>query len=165
MFTLKWNDGMFDHACVFGDRWQRLNSCKAATFRHYNYSSNNALNREVKTETWYLVSYATPIMCVTRRYYVDKGEIIVISIRLNKDAWNCSNTTIKHISRFCNNLNFFYGIDISYHDIKTLVRDSEMYTPHDNSIYLAKPKLEFSKCSDTYMMDLFAKNAPKFGMI
>ena len=127
MFTIKWNGDYCNYSVKFEDGWERLNSCNAATYKHSNWSNQNALNRVIKTETFYLVSYASPIMYVKRSYYMDNGEIINTSIYVNEIQWNCSHTTIQHISRFCRNLDFFHGIAVSYHDIKQAMQSKNIH--------------------------------------
>lgn len=159
MFTIKWNGDYYNYSVTFDDGWVRLNSCNAATYKHSTWSSENALNREVKTETFYLVSYATPIMYVKRHYYMDNGEIINTNIHVNELHWNCSRTTIQHISRFCRNLDFFYGIDVSYHEIKHAMLSTDL---HFDCIMTIKERMRVIRETPYDMEKVFETCCPKF---
>ena len=159
MFTLKWNEYYSGYSVTFDDGWKRLNHCSAATYRTVSYSSENALQREVKTEKYYLVSYASPIIYVERKYYVDNGQIICTQIHVNEVQWNCSHTTIQHISRFCRNLDFFYGIDVSYHDIKQAMLSTALHYGFTTTI---KDRMTITRETPYEMKSVFTAECPIF---
>ena len=154
MFTIKWNGEYAQHKVTFESNWSRLNSCNAATYKHSSWSYEHS-GQEVKTEKFYLVSYATPIMLVERKYYMNSGKIIYTKIYVNESMWNCSRTTIQHISRFCNNLTFFYGIYCTYHDIRDAMKYSEF------SVAIS-PKTFVLRRTDEELRKTFKKECPRF---
>lgn len=158
MFTIKWNGDYAQHEVIFETGWARLNCCNAATYKHSNWSYERN-GQEVKTEKFYLVSYATPIMLVERKYYMSSGEIISTKIYVNESMWNCSRTTIQHISRFCNNLNFFYGIYCTYGDIRDAMKSADLHYGFSVAI---SAKTRVFRRTDKELRKTFKNECPKF---
>ena len=159
MFTIKWNGDYKTYSVVFYDGWQRLNSCNAATYyeTHIDSGTNNTLQHKLKYETWYLVSYASPIIRVKRCTDLNDGKIVHTSIWVNGLLWNCSRTTIKHISRFCRNLQFFNAVDISYCEIRDAMVGLNL---HFTSVVTLKERMTLREKTNSEMQELFEYCCP-----
>lgn len=161
MFTIKWNGAYSSYKVVFYDEWERLNSCNAATYyeTHTGDGKHNALHHTLKYETWYLVSYASPIMRVKRCTDLTDGRIVHTSIWVNELKWNYSRTTIQHISRFCRNLHFFNSVDISYHEIKNAMLGTNL---HFGFVTTIKKRMTIRRKTDSEMETLFKEKCPRY---
>lgn len=161
MFTIKWNGDYASYSVVFYDGWKRLNCCNAATYyeTHTDDENNNALHHRLKYETWYLVSYASPIMRVKRCTDLTNGRIVHTSIWVNEIKWNCSRTTIQHISRFCRNLHFFNSVDIDYYDIKDAMLGTNL---HFGFVTTIKERMTVRRKTDYEMETLFKDSCPRY---
>lgn len=131
MFSYKWqSDYGTSFIAKFYGKWNRFNYCKAAEFHKYDYyNAHDFIGRErkVKRESWYLVSYCTPIIKMQREYWFDSGEIIHTDVFVNEESWNCSATTIHQLSRWLNELDFFRGFDFSYHELKEAMTGTNIH--------------------------------------
>ena len=126
MFSYNWTDENGNNYKVqFPKGWQRLNSCKAATYHtmHITEPTKNALRDTVTHDTWYLISYGAPI-AIVRAHHSDLLNNTNWTISLNEVYWNCSNTTIHHFSKF---LAFVTGCPYRYMQVKNLMRSSRMH--------------------------------------
>ena len=131
MFSYKWqSDCAVNFVATFYGKWNRFNYCKAAEFHKYDYYKSTDFigrKREVKRESWYLVSYCTPIIKIQREYWFDSGEIIHTDVFVNEDSWNCSATTIHQLSRWLDELNSFRGIDLNYYELKKAMTGTSIH--------------------------------------
>lgn len=132
VFKYKWNDAVgFPHTATFWDGWKRINYSKAATYYRSHYTDT------IKQECYYLLSYATPIAMVSRTYHIGTGEIMNLTAYVNREYWDCSSTTIHHLSRWLNELKFFKGIDLDYQSVAKIMRDKTqgLYHAVPNRVY------------------------------
>lgn len=127
MFSYEYNNGYRPITVKFHGEWERYHYCKAAYMHIKTYSVND----KYVYEKWLFVSYATPILVIERMYVMSTGYIIGYNVMWNKDSYRCSATTIHQLSRFLNELNYRYGVSISYYTLKEFEKN-----PIDNPIEL-----------------------------
>lgn len=138
MFNIKWQGDYSSYSVHFDDGWKRLNSCNAATHEKHNYSYDNALGIGILTDTYYLVSYATPIMIIKRVSTV-QGTLIRTSIWINAYSWNISPTTKRQIKRFIDNINFFHqNIGCEYDDIVSRMNEHSIDDTDGTRLLISK---------------------------
>lgn len=115
MFSFKYrpNDLVNERKVTVSDAFTRLGHSAA-------YYGMNAWHSNVTEEHIFsLWSYETLILTVNVRFDYCIGKMN-ITIYVNRDSFNCSNTTISHVSRFLDWLRVRYGLgtEISYTDCK-----------------------------------------------
>lgn len=158
MFSLYWKSDFNSYKATYHDGWQRLNSCNAAYYHRVFYDEyTNDINHNDK---WYLNSYISPIMLVKRVYTVSDGNVKSLTFMLNEEQWRCSNTTIQHVSKFLNMLDHYFGIGVTYHDLKYWADKTSDYYWHTMPIdsYDIEASILFQTRRD--MLNLFKAQTP-----
>ena len=139
MVSYKWSSDIHEYRTTFSDEFKRLSFCKAATFdvTHIDNGEYNAKSHVISHRTCGLVSYDTPI--IVFNYYHDKTtNKDGLSVHVNAEQFNCSNTTIHQLSRYLNER----GIGItSYHMLKEIVKYyyAERFMKHIRIDHLSVP--------------------------
>lgn len=169
MFSYNWTDEIGnEHRVCFPNGWKRLNSCKAATYHHMYVTEHtqNVMRDTLTHDTWYLVSYGTPIAIVQacKSDTLNKTDWL---ISLNEAYWNCSNTTRQHFSKF---LAFVTGCPYRYMHVKRLMQSPRMHFFTDGSLDCVLDPITGNpahtarvwRITDTAMRDAF-KSVPYYG--
>ena len=117
----KWNNGGCNYRIDFEPEWSRFHQCNALTY--YTHKYKTVANTELSQQHFYLMSYATPIIAISRCYYFGSGNIKYTHVIVNEDSFNCSSTTIHQLSRYLTEIDYKYGIGVRYHDIKRAMKE------------------------------------------
>ena len=134
MFSFKYrpNDMTSEYRVTYGKEFERLDSCNAYTQFRLTTSNDNALHHTVINETFVLWSYAACILIVT--ILTDQTDrTIRVNVSVNEDAWNCSRSTIRHVSRFLDRITYShrFGCGLSYHYLKKVMNSVRMHFFYD----------------------------------
>lgn len=114
MFKIKWANDINTYETTYYDPFKRLDSCNAAMYEVERTSNKNALQHDIHTIQYGLVSYDTPI-CIIRYYHDLDTNKDGFNVTVNRDMYMCSMTTIHQFSRF---LRKTMGDILTYQDIK-----------------------------------------------
>ena len=172
MFTMKYSTENGSSLKIqFDDGWQRIRHSNSAYFHKSTVDDGkyNALRHTINHDSYFLCSYAAPIMWV----HASKDEHLNrlnISVCINEELWQYSRSTIRHISDFCRLLSFWYQIpddELSYLRIKKEMKSNRLHFfldgPLSNGITRDGYKFHihlYRETNDT-MRSLFAPT-PKF---
>lgn len=130
MFSIKWSNGCSIFKTTYNDVFKRLDYCNAAmyTIKHIDDEKHNSNGHTYKIERSAFVSYDTPICYIIHWLDIYTG-IDGFNIRVNKDSYNCSSSTIHQFVRF---LRYVLGDIITYQEIKYY----EKHSPYRNRTYI-----------------------------
>lgn len=116
MFAIRYNNCFSSRRVEFYEPFQRLNYCNAAYYQ-IMYVSNSEYNSNGHTHVitkHALVSYETPICRVVNILdTVTRKDVFIVYV--NRDSYNCSNSTIHQLVRF---LRIAMGDLFTYQEIK-----------------------------------------------
>ena len=158
MFTMYWKSDYSSYKATYSDGWQRLNYCNAAFYHRVFY--DDCTNDMYHIDKWYLNSYISPIMLVKRVYTVSDGNVKYLTFMLNEEQWRCSNTTIQHVSKFLKMLDHYFGIDVTYHDLKYWSNKTSDYYWYPMHVDCYDIEASILLQTRREMVDLFKAQAP-----
>jgi hypothetical protein len=137
MFSYKWpvDCGYETRICKasFSDGWKRIGSCNAvyAHFVRDPSPATNATRERYRVDEYFLVSYCSPIM---RIYVVSRKEddsVLAVNMHVNEEQYRCSNSTIRHVSRFLRMVSDKHDLDLSYIGLKHVMLSTRMHFFYD----------------------------------
>lgn len=149
MFSVKWNYDYGRMKCIYNGDWKPLGRCSAAIARTIETSDKGYV-----TESFYFMSYATPIM-VINNIKSDDGKVLVSNVFVNKDAYGCSNSTIRQTSKFLTYVNAFFIVGFNYQDIKIALKALDQ---SQKDWYWLTNETGLLLCSQDKMECLFRRN-------
>lgn len=121
-----------EYHVICDNDFKRLDHCMAYVQARAKISTDNALHHTILHETFVLWSYSTCILIVT--VLTDETDCkIRINVSVNEESWNCSRSTIGHVSRFLRRLTSFYklGYGLTYHHLKQVMNSTRMHFFYD----------------------------------
>lgn len=158
MFSLNWESDYRRYEATYDDGWQRLNYCNAAIYSQVTYDECTYETHNI--HEWYLNSYVSPIMMVRRIHNVSDGVVTSLTFAINEEQWRCSNTTIKHVSRFLKMLDHYHHIGVTYHDLKYWSNKSTDYYWHPMPVNAYDIEASILFQTRREMLALFKRECP-----
>lgn len=126
MFKIRYNNSERNYITTYYSGFKRLRSCNAAWYKVVvNNDTHNALQHDMTFEHYGLVSYDTPILYI-KRVLDNTTKTDFWSIHVAAAYYNCSRSTINHVSKFLHIVmgepEQPYSSDLfTYHDLKKYV--------------------------------------------
>lgn len=130
MFKIKYNNGYSDRQVTFVEPFKRLNYCNAAYYHktHVSDAKYNSSGHSYTFHKYAFVSYETPI-CRIVRIVDNVTNKDSFKIYVNRDSYNCSNSTIHQLVRF---LRIAMGDLFTYQEIKRY----DGHCPYHNDVFI-----------------------------
>jgi ribosomal protein S19 len=119
MFSFKWSYDYGKIKAIYNGEWKQLNQCSAAIAHTVSEDDN------VKIDTWFFNSYVTPIMMIESFKFKSYNVKSHIDIRVNKEYFGCSRTTIAQTNKFLDYVGAFMIFGYRYRDIKDALKRLE----------------------------------------
>lgn len=152
MFSFKFrpNDMASEYRVICGREFKRLDHCNAFVQHKATISiETNALHHTILYEKFVLWSYSTCILIVS--VHTDETDNkINVNVYVNEDSWNCSQSTIRHVSRFLDRISksLHLGYGLGYYPLKKVMNSVRMHFFYD-----CPDRLEYHGY-DNYQLDV-----------
>lgn len=139
MFSFKFDNGICSYKVQVPNGFTRIGSTKGYYLHNWTIDNvdENALEHEMRYDTYAMYSYLTPI-CMVKVVTNETTKRLTVLVYLNEDSYNCSQSTRRQLGRFLQDVTTAHnlGYGLTYYNLKNIMKSVRMHFFYDATDYI-----------------------------